>query len=112
LKLKDIVDSISLSVITGKGYLNREITGGYASDLLSDVLANAKPGNIWITLQTHQNIVAVALMKELSAIILVNNRKPGDDTLKKADEESVVILTSPLSSFELIGRLYQLGIRP
>lgn len=110
MKLKDIVESLSLSVITGKGLLDREIRGGYCSDLLSDVLANAKKGNVWITLQVHQNIIAVCSMKELSGIILVNNRMPDADTLKKAEEENVPILVSSLPAFELAGRLYQLGI--
>ncbi|MEW6681212.1 MAG: DRTGG domain-containing protein, partial [bacterium] len=67
-------------------------------------------GNIWITLQVHQNIVAVASMKSLSGIILVNNRKPDKDTLEKAEEENIPILTCHLSSFEVCGKLYQLGI--
>ncbi|MEW6102645.1 MAG: DRTGG domain-containing protein [bacterium] len=110
MKVKDIVESLSLSVITGREQLDREITGGYCSDLLSDVLANAKRGDIWITLQVHQNIIAVASMKELSGVILVNNRKPDPDTLQKAEDEDIPILSCPFSSFELAGRLYQLGI--
>lgn len=111
MKLLEIVDSLSLDVKTPAIDLNREVTGGYASDLLSDVIGNAKEGFVWITLQIHLNIVAVASLKGLAGIILVNNRVPGEDTLKKATEENIPIMTSPLPAFELAGRLYTLGLR-
>jgi len=111
MKLQEIVNSLSLDVKTPGMDLNREVAGGYASDLLSDVIGNAKEGSIWITLQVHLNIVAVASLKGLSGIILVNNRVPDEDTLKKASEEKIPIMTSPLSAFELVGRLYSLGLR-
>lgn len=107
MKLKDIVEELSLSVITGKDKLDMEVKGGYVSDLLSDVIACAKKGDVWITLQVHQNIIAVSSMKELSGIILVNNRVPDADTLKKAEEEGIPIMNSPLSAFELAGRLWE-----
>lgn len=110
MKLNEIVDKLELEVKTGGNNLDVEITRGYSSDLLSDVMANAQEGDIWITMQTHQNIVAVAVLKTLAAVILVNNRNPDEETAKKAKEENLPILTSTLSTFELIGRLYQLGI--
>ncbi|MEW6599735.1 MAG: serine kinase, partial [Nitrospirota bacterium] len=60
MKLRDVVESLSLEVKTGKANLDNIVTGVYISDLLSDVMGNSKEGNIWITLQTHLNIVAVA----------------------------------------------------
>ncbi len=110
MKLREIVKELNLEVKTGDDRLNTEITGGYASDLLSDVMANAQKGNIWITLQIHQNIVAVATLKEIAGIILVNGRCPEEDTLQKAIQEKIPILVSKLSTFELVGSLYQLGI--
>lgn len=111
MKLQEIINSLSLEVKTEGVDLNRKVTGGYVSDLLSDVMGNADEGNIWITLQLHINIVAVASLKGLSAILLVNNRVPDIDTLQKAKSEKIPILTSPLSAFELAGRLYALGVR-
>ncbi|MFH1563536.1 MAG: DRTGG domain-containing protein [Nitrospirota bacterium] len=108
MKLKEIVKELNLEVKIGNDWLDTEITGGYASDLLSDVMANAQKGNIWITLQIHQNIVAVASLKEIAGIILVNGRSPEEDTLQKARQEKIPILISKLSTFELVGRLYQL----
>jgi hypothetical protein len=78
---------------------------------LSDVIANSKAGYLWVTIQTHRNIVAVATLKELAAIVLVNGRTPDPETLEKAQEEKVVLLGSRLQAFELVGRLYQMGIR-
>jgi predicted transcriptional regulator len=106
----DIVKSFGLKIRTGENRLNEEVTGGYASDLLSDVIAHSHKGNIWVTIQTHPNIVAVATMKELAGIILTGGREPDSDTLQKAEEEEIPILVSPLFSFELVGKLYQMGI--
>ena len=111
MKIRDIVKTLDLEVISGEEFLEREVTGGYAGDLLSDVLANSKEGNLWITLQIHQNIIAVASSKELSGIIIVNGRKPEEETLKKAEEEKIPILISDLFTFEIAGRLYEIGIR-
>ena len=106
----DIANSFELKVRAGKDCLHKVVTGGYASDLLSDVIAHSRKGNIWITIQTHPNIVAVATMKELSGIILTGGREPDVDTVQKAEEEGMPILVSPLFTFELVGRLYQIGI--
>lgn len=106
----DIFKSFELNVRAGKDRLHEEVTGGYASDLLSDVIAHSRKGNIWITIQTHPNIVAVATMKELAGIILTGGREPDADTIKKAEEEGMPILISPLLTFELVGKLYKIGI--
>jgi serine kinase of HPr protein (carbohydrate metabolism regulator) len=111
MTLKDIVDALQLEVKSGADRLDNEITGGYVSDLLSDVLAHSKEGNIWITLQIHQNIVAVAVTKDLSGIVLINGRAPEEDALRKAEEEQVPILISDMPAFKVVGRLYAMGIR-
>jgi hypothetical protein len=72
------------------------------------VIANSKEGNIWITLQIHQNIIAVAKLKDLAGIIIVNNREPDKDTLGKAKEKNVPILCSKGMAFEVSGELYEL----
>lgn len=111
MKLKEIIDQLGLSRRSVRERDDTEITTGYASDLLSDVLANCHEGAIWITLQVHPNIVAIASMKGLSAIVLINNREPEEETVQKAIEENMPLLVSELSTFELIGKLYQLGLR-
>lgn len=106
----DIVESFGLKIKAGKNQLNEEVTGGYAGDLLSDVIAHSRKGSIWVTIQTHPNIVAVASMKELAGIILAGGREPDAETLKKAEEEEIPILVSPLFTYEVVGKLYQMGI--
>lgn len=110
MTLHEIVEKFHLTVCCGGNRLSKPVTGGYAGDLLSDVIANSKAGNVWITMQVHINIVAVAVLKDLAAIILVNGRTPAPDTLEKAAAEGVAILSSTSSAFELSGGLYALGI--
>jgi len=111
MTIREIADNVKLEILSCPDGVDKAVTGGYASDLLSDVIANSKAGNLWVTMQTHRNIVAVATLKELAAIVLVNGRTPDPETLEKAQEEKVVLLGSRLPAFELVGRLYQMGIR-
>ena len=108
MKLKEIIEKLQLKVLTAKDRLDEEVTGGYTSDLLSDVIANSKEGNLWVTLQIHQNIIAVAKLKDLSGIIIVNNREPDEGTLQKAKEENVPLLVSEEMAYEVSGKLYEL----
>ena len=108
--VKDLAEKFGMTVHDPDMDLERKIARGYASDLLSDVIAHAEEGDVWITLQVHMNIVAVASMKDLAGIILIGGRKPNRDTVEKASEEGIPILTSDLPAYELIGRLYAAGI--
>ena len=111
MKLKDVVQKFDLEVKTGSDSLDREVMAGYASDLLSDVLAHGEEGSVWITLHVHENIVAVASHKGLAGIILVQGRQPEKETIARAEKEAIPLMVSKLPSFELIGRLYQAGLR-
>jgi len=108
MKLKDIVEKLHCSVQCGEDRLDQQVSGGYASDLLSDVIANSKAGNVWVTMQVHVNTVAVAVLKELAGIIIVQGRQPSEDTLRKAREEKVAIIVSDLPAFETVGRIHSL----
>ncbi len=110
MTLADVVEKLGLDVKTGSQRLDVLVNRGYVSDLMSDVMANAREGDLWVTLQIHQNIVAVAVMKSLSGIILVNGREPQEETLRKAVSEQIPVLVSSMPAFELVGQLYQLGI--
>lgn len=111
MKVRDIQSAFDLELAAGHRGLDRDVTGGYCGDLLSDVIANSTKGDLWITIQSHQNILAVATLKELSAIVLVNGHRPDDDTRAKAEEEGIPVLLSPMSSYQLAGSLYGAGIR-
>lgn len=110
MTLKDLLKRLDLVVLAGNDALGQEVSGGYASDMLSDVLAHAGKGYVWITMQIHPNILAVASSKDLAGIIIVNGRKPDAETLKKADQKKIPILVSPLSAYTVAGRLYELGV--
>jgi len=110
MKLSEIIEKLQLKVQTPSVNQDVDVTGGYISDLLSDVMAHARQGDIWITLQIHQNTVAVATLKELAAIIVIAGKHPAPETINKAAEEGVPILTSNMTAFELICELCKLGI--
>ena len=110
MNLAEIAEKLKLKIRSGQDHLDVDVKRGYSSDLMSDVLANADAGDLWITLQIHQNIVAVSVMKSLAGVILVNNREPMEDTLEKAKAEGMPVMVSDLPAFELIGRLHKLGI--
>jgi predicted transcriptional regulator len=105
MTLKQVVGALHLTVRSGGDHLDQVVTGGYVGDLLSDVIANSKAGNIWITMQAHSNIVAVAVLRDIAGIVIVQGRQPAEDTLKRANEENVPILVSDLPAFETAGTL-------
>ncbi len=108
MKVQDIVDKLGLKVCSGEQGLDREIEGGYTSDLLSDVMGNADENHVWVTLQTHKNIMAIASLKELAAVVLVKGYEPEEDTANQSNQEGIPILSSEEEAFELTGRLYEL----
>ncbi len=110
MTIQEMVKRAGLEVKTAADQLDAEVTGGYAADLISAVMANAKQGNVWVTWHTHPNIVAAALVTKLSAIVLICGRQPEEETIRKAEEEGLPILLSKLPAFELIGRLHGMGI--
>ena len=110
MKLRELVKKFNLEVKCAADRLDRKIEGGYVSDLLSDVIANGKAGDLWVTLQIHQNIVAVASLNNLAVIVIVNGRQPEEETIRKAEKEGIPIMVSKMSAFELVGRLYSAGI--
>lgn len=103
--VKNIMDELNLKLAAGASGLNKTVEGGYACDLLSWVMAHAKSRDIWITIQTHPNVVAVAALVDISCIIIPENAQIEDETIKKADENSIPILVSSLSSFEICSKI-------
>jgi len=84
----------------------RQVTGAYCSDLLSDVMANAKEGDIWFTIQTHPNVVAVASLLNLSAVVITGGKEPDPETMDKAKQENLPLLVTKTGSFEAAGKIY------
>lgn len=108
MTVADVVKDLGLKVFSGNDGLKNEVIGGYTSDLLSDVMGNADAGMVWITLQTHINVMAIASLKELAAIILVKGLEPEANTLQQSNKEGIPILGTNLQAFEITGKLYHL----
>ena len=111
MKLREVFNSLNLKVACASDALDQEVTGGYASDLLSCVMARARAGNVWVTLQTHANIVAVASLLGLAGIIVTEVTKLEAATIEKAEEKHIPILTTPLTTFTVVSKLAALGIQ-
>jgi hypothetical protein len=108
--LRKLVEELGLRIVTGAFHMDADVTRGYASDLLSDVMANAREGDVWVTLQVHQNIVGIGVLKSLHGIILVRGRQPEKETVEKAEKEGIPIMVTDLPTFEVVGRLHRLGV--
>ena len=108
MTVQEIVDKLELTVFTGSQGLLIKVAGGYTSDLLSDVMGNADANYVWITLQAHKNVIGIASLKELAAVILVKGITPDEETIALANQEGISILGSDLQAFELSGKIYGL----
>ena len=112
MNLQQIIDKLNLTVLTESSDFARITpTGGYSSDLLSCVMAGAKKGHLWITLQAHLNIVAVAALNEVAAVIVTENAQPDAASIAKANQQGVILLSSSQPTYEINGKLWELGIR-
>jgi hypothetical protein len=108
--VNDLVERFGLQVVTGEKGLDRQVEDGYCGDLLSEIMGNAPEGCVWLTIQGHQNIVAVAVLRDMAAIIITGGHTPDDETLDKANQEGIPILLWPDASYKLAGQLYAIGI--
>ena len=110
MRVKDLVEQFDLPIVAGKNGLDREVMDGYCGDMLSEIMGNAPAGCAWITVQGHQNIVAVAVLREMAVIVISGGQKPDEETIQKADQEDIPILLWPHSSFSLAGRIFSAGV--
>jgi hypothetical protein len=107
MTLRDLAKQLDLEILTGDVNLAEVVQAGYVSDLLSDVIANAPEKSIWITVQRHVNILGVAQLKEIRAIITPRNLNIEGAVIEKARTEGIAMMRSPLSAFEIAGRAYE-----
>jgi len=111
MTLQDLINQLKLKPLTGSQFERVSPTAGYASDLLSCVMAGAQKGAVWVTLQAHTNIVAVAALLEMSAVIITEGAQPDAATLDKARQEGITLLSTDKPTFEVVGRLWEMGLR-
>ena len=112
MNLDEIIQILNLKILTNsKDFSTIKVKSGYCSDLLSCVMTGAEPEGLWITLMSHSNIVAVAALLDLAAIIITENAQPDQQTIDKANEKDVTMLSSPDPNYDVIGKLWELGLR-
>lgn len=108
MKLNEIMKQLNYRS-AWDGWEDREVTGAHTSDLLSDAMANAEDGELLITIQAHKNTVAVAVLKDLSGLVISSNRPIPEDMIAAAREEDIPILVTDDSQYESSWRLHELG---
>jgi predicted transcriptional regulator len=111
MKLREVVEKLQLEIAAGAENLDCEVTGGCVSDILSDVMAKAPKGSIWVTNHTHQNVIALVFFKRLSGVIIAGGLELEEDALQKAIEKQIPVFKTKLSAFDVVGYLYELGLR-
>ena len=111
MRLSEIIEVLGLEPLTPAIEPRGEVTGGHASELLSDVLANAPRGGVLVTVQAHMNVVAVSVHADLGAVIFAAGRRPEAAVVRKAAAEGLPLYATGEPAFDVVGRLYELGLR-
>ena len=109
VKLEKLLPLLKAQLLTES--VHADIGGCYISDLLSDVLAHAGHGMLWITIQTHRNVISCATTKDIGAVLFVCGRKPDPGVVTEADAEGIVLLSTKLAAYEAAGKLWEAGLR-
>jgi hypothetical protein len=109
MKLAELAEKLELKSVTK--VFEKEITGVYSSDMVSDVIANAKAGNLLVTLQIHSNVIAAANLVDIAAIIVTQGKMPADDVVKMAEKAEISIYSTDLNRWQIFTKLYESGVR-
>ena len=110
MKVKDLLPLLSASCATPEADLEREVLCGYTCDLLSWVMGHGEEGMAWVTVQTHMNVIAVAVLSDMACVILPENIQMEAESLAKASAEGMPVLVSPLTGYEICGRMHEAGV--
>ncbi|NLL69554.1 MAG: serine kinase [Epulopiscium sp.] len=110
MTVQKIMDALQLTLVAGEKGLKKAITTGYVGDLLSSVMAHAQEGCVWLTIQGHLNIVAVASLVNISCIIVIQGATIQPDTIEKANEEHIPIFSTEYSAYEMVKKLVDIGV--
>ncbi len=110
MKLQEIIEKLQLTAVTNVD--DREVEGVFISDMLSDVMSSAKAGDLWLTVQTHKNIVSAINLVDIAAALITHGKNIPQETIELADRFHVIILVSSLSTFEVVKKLIEIGVTP
>lgn len=108
MTVKQLLASINELQLLTNGDTNKEVSGVYIGDLLSFVMSHASEGDCWLTVQTHLNVIAIATLLELAAVIVVEDSEIEEETIIKANEEGIIVLKTNLTAYDLAIKINQL----
>src|SRR5512140_876876 len=103
MKLKELAEKLELKPVTQM--FDKEITGVYISDMVSDVIANAKAGNLLVTVQIHNNVIAAANLVDISGIVVTQGKLPADDVVKMAEKAEIPVFSTDLNRWQVATKL-------
>jgi DRTGG domain len=110
IRVNTVIEKLNLETVSSVKDANRPVMGGYATDLLSCAMRGAKKDFLWVTLQSHVNVVAVASLLNLAGVIITEGNRPAPETIAQAEKEKVNLLLTPQNTFSVVGQLTILGI--
>lgn len=110
MKVNELIEKHGFKLLSG-GDVEREITGLQCCDLLSWVMANGKADNAWITVQTHNNIIAVASLLDFACVIIPEGIEVAQSVIDKASSEDVLLLGTDMGAYEIFKCLYEAGLK-
>ncbi len=105
-----MIEKTGWKAVTSGSDLSKEIVGAYCSDLLSWVMGKGQPDQVWITVQSHVNVIAVAVLRDFSCVILAEGAHFPDDVIARAETEDLALIESDLPVFEIAAKLIELGV--
>ena len=108
MTIHNLIEQLKLKPLST--FDDRTVEGVFVSDMLSDVMAGAKSGSLWLTVQTHKSIVPAANLVDVAAVVVTSAKGVPQETIDLASKYKIAILSSELATFELVGRLYSLGL--
>lgn len=106
----EVKEALGAHVLTQGTDLTRTVNEGYSCDLLSWVMAHGQEGMAWVTVQIHMNVIAVAALHDMACVIMPESIRMEKESIEKAVEEGICVLESPLSGYEICGRLHAAGV--
>ncbi len=110
MKLKELATKLELKAVTQKGS-DQDVTGVYISDMVSDVIANAKAGNILVTIQVHSNVIAAANLVDICGIVVTQGKPLPEDVVRLAEKSNIAIYTTNLNRWQVATKMYEAGLR-
>ncbi len=111
MTLREVAAVAGAEILTGELGLEREVAKAFGSDLMSDVLAYAKPGSLLLTGLTNPQVVRTADIADLAAIVFVRGKRPSGEMIELARQVGIPLMSAPETMFAVAGKLYQAGIR-